>query len=191
MTAPPPWADPAVGKKLQIGGGAVLAVGVILLLIVGATTLFGGGSERGAGAVSPQTPATIDTSSSHSVLGCQEIRSPERSESSGQGDTDSPDGLIIAYEHAFFDARDARGMVSLSVPSPSVATEEQLAASIKEMPVDTPWCVSITPAAEPDSFDVSVRFVESDGTTVTTWNQTMTVVKNPEGQWNIVGVRGR
>ncbi|MBM4654206.1 hypothetical protein GS640_01435 [Rhodococcus hoagii] len=45
------------------------------------------------------------------------------------------------------------------------------------------------PAPERDNFDVSVRFVEADGETVTTWAQTMTVIKDAEGLWKIVGVR--
>ncbi|WP_336873501.1 hypothetical protein [Rhodococcus qingshengii] len=193
VTSPPPWSDPAARKKLQFAGAALLAVVLLVAVVVGITTMLGGGDNNvTAAGANPQTPSTIATSSSsNSLLNCQEIRSPERSESSGRGDTESADGVIIAYEYAFFVARDARAMVDLSVPSPTVATEDQLATSINAMPVDTPWCVNITPATDPDKFDVAVRFVEADGTTVTTWNQTMTVLKSAEGQWNIIAVQGR
>lgn len=192
VTSPPPWSDPAARKKLQFTGAALLAVVLLVAAVVGITTMLGDGDNNvTAAGANPQTPSTIATSSSNSLLNCQEIRSPERSESSGRGDTESADGVIIAYEYAFFVARDARAMVDLSVPSPTVATEDQLATSINAMPVDTPWCVNITPATDPDKFDVAVRFVEADGTTVTTWNQTMTVLKSAEGQWNIIAVQGR
>ncbi|MHD0294257.1 hypothetical protein [Rhodococcus qingshengii] len=192
VTSPPPWSDPAARKKLQFTGAALLAVVLLVAVVVGITTMLGGGDNNvTAAGANPQTPSTIATSSSNSLLNCQEIRSPESSESSGRGDTESADGVIIAYEYAFFVARDARAMVDLSVPSPTVATEDQLATSINAMPVDTPWCVNITPATDPDKFDVAVRFVEADGTTVTTWNQTMTVLKSAEGQWNIIAVQGR
>ena len=192
VTSPPPWSDPAARKKLQFTGAALLAVVLLVAVVVGITTMLGGGDNNvTAAGANPQTPSTIATSSSNSLLNCQELRSPESSESSGRGDTESADGVIIAYEYAFFVARDARAMVDLSVPSPTVATEDQLATSINAMPVDTPWCVNITPATDPDKFDVAVRFVEADGTTVTTWNQTMTVLKSAEGQWNIIAVQGR
>ncbi|WP_301851075.1 hypothetical protein [Rhodococcus pyridinivorans] len=79
----------------------------------------------------------------------------------------------------------------MSEPSPAVAAEEPLAASIAGLAVDTPWCVTITPSSENGVFDVAVRFVESDGSSITQWDQTMTVVENAEGEWKIVAVQGR
>ncbi|MBM4574865.1 hypothetical protein GS896_27795 [Rhodococcus hoagii] len=191
--APPSWSDPDVRRKLKIGGSAAAAVLGVALVIAGATAVLGGGSgePEAAPAASGTTPvpSSTETASAPSVLECQEIRTPERSESSGAGDTNSPDGLIIAYENAFFAARDARAMAAMSIPGPAVASEEQLAKSITSLPTGTPWCVSIAPAPERDNFDVSVRFVEADGETVTTWAQTMTVIKDAEGLWKIVGVR--
>ncbi|ATI36373.1 hypothetical protein CPI83_29675 (plasmid) [Rhodococcus sp. H-CA8f] len=198
VAMPSRWSDPEVQKKLRIGGAGIAAVALVVGLAFGVVSIFSGDSDKpGAdggspvGALSPQTPGTIDTSSSSSILGCKEIRSAEQSESSGTGDTESAEGAIFAYEHAFFNARDARQMAELSIPSPSVATEEQLANSILSMPVDTPWCVNITPTGEADKFAVAVRFVEADGATVTTWSQTMTVPKTPEGQWKITAVQAQ
>ena len=193
--APPPWSDPETRRKAKtalVAAGAIVGVG---LIIFGVTAVVGGGdgSQDSAQDRSSdvQAPATIDTSAEGSLLACQEVSTPELTESSGEGDLTSPSGLIVAYEHAFFTGRDAARMVSMSVPSPTVATEEQLAASIKNLPVDSPWCVSVVPAAEPDNFDVAVRFVEADGITVTTWNQTMTVTKSDGDAWKIVSVQGR
>ena len=197
---PPRWSDPDLQKKLRNGGIALAVTAVAVGLIFGATSLFGGdssapvmnaGGSGGGGGVSPQVASTIETTITNSILGCQETRTAERSQSSGPGDTDSAEGTIIAYEYAFFGARDARRMTELSAPSASVATEDQLAVSIASMPVDTPWCVDVAPTGEPDKFDVAVRFIEADGTTVTTWSQFMTVPKNPENQYKISAVQAR
>lgn len=191
---PTPWSDPELRRKARTALVAVGAIAGVGLIIFGATAVFGSGDRQDAAqhrSSDAQAPATIDTSANGSLLECQEVRTPELTESSGDGDQISPEGLIIAYEHAFFTDRDAARMVSMSVPSPTVATEEQLASSIKNMPIDSPWCVSITPAAGPDNFDVAVRFIEADGVTVTTWNQTMTVAKTDGDAWKIVSVQGR
>lgn len=192
---PLPRSNPDTRRKVKIALGVVGAIAGVSLVIFGATTLLSGDTEIQGSTQhhnSPaQAPSTIDTSAAGSVLSCQETSSEDRTESSGMGDLSRPEGLIVAYEHAFFAGRDAARMVSMSVPSAAVATEEQLAASIKNLPVDSPWCVTITPVSEVDNFDVAVRFVEADGVTVTTWNQTMTVTQDNDGAWKIVSVRGR
>ncbi|NKS74620.1 hypothetical protein GS531_22880, partial [Rhodococcus hoagii] len=71
--------------------------------IVGVTTLFGGGPMRRMRAPRAATHRRQSrTSSGSSVLACQETSSSERTQSSGEGDTNTTEGLIVAYEHAFF-----------------------------------------------------------------------------------------
>lgn len=198
---PPPWSTPGTHRRTKLALGTAGAIVVVGLVVLGATNLVGesngqtttSGDSRGAvqhTSSETRTPSTISTSTHDPVLTCREVSTTERTESSGEGDPSRPEGLIVAYEHAFFAARDAARMVSMSIPSATVATEEQLASSIKNLAVDSPWCVSISPTDESDTFDVAVRFVESDGETVTTWNQMMTVARDSDAAWKIVSVRG-
>ena len=178
----------------MIALGSVSAVAGISLAVFGGTALLGGDEEQfdppRHDNAPTHAPATIDTSAGGAALPCQEISTEIETESSSAGDSSRPEGLIVAYEHAFFADRDAAQMAAMSIPSPAVATEEQLASSIENLAVDTPWCVNIIPAAEQNSFDVAVRFIEGDGLTVTTWRQNMTVMKDSDGAWKIVAVRG-
>lgn len=185
---------PGIRRVATIALGTVGVITVAGLTVAGGAVLLDNENDRSAPAQQISSPvlapATIDTSADASILSCREISTGERTESAGPGDPSSPEGLIVAYEHAFFTARDAAQMAAMSIPSPTVAAEEQLAAAIADLPVDTPWCVSIAPAAEVNNFDVAVRFVEADGLTVTTWRQTMTVMTDAVGAWKIVAVRG-
>ncbi|TQC45167.1 hypothetical protein EEB14_33380 [Rhodococcus sp. WS4] len=190
------WADPQKrNKALKLCGIAVGAV-VVVGAVVGLGSKIGDSnapSVPGVTIVSQTSVQAREADSSdtphNSILQCQESNVDGRVESSSEGDTSSPAGFIVAYEHVFFVKRDARAMVDMTIPSKDVAGEEPLARSISQMAPDTPWCVTVTPAGGRDEFTTQVRFVEPDGVTVTTWNQLMALTKNDEGQWGIRAVR--
>ncbi|MFT7022396.1 MAG: hypothetical protein ACJA07_001480 [Rhodococcus sp. (in: high G+C Gram-positive bacteria)] len=136
-------------------------------------------------------PMAMGTNSDGAGLPCEEIRTPQRTQSSGAGDTDSAVGLIIAYEHAFFDRRDPSAMVAMTSPGPDVASADALAAGIATVDPNTPWCVTVTPEGTPDVYRAEIRFLAADSE-VAQWNQTMTVVRRDAadaGSWTITAVR--
>ncbi|WP_331761203.1 hypothetical protein OG225_42805 (plasmid) [Nocardia sp. NBC_01377] len=60
------------------------------------------------------------------------------------GDRATGQGVIAAYEHAFFVARDPRAALDVTDRGPGLPAEPQLAQGIAAVPVGAPWCVSIT-----------------------------------------------
>ncbi|MGF6881773.1 hypothetical protein ABH933_001284 [Nocardia sp. GP40] len=62
----------------------------------------------------------------------------------GAGDRSTGPGVIAAYEHAYFDARDPKAALDLTNRGPGIPAEPQLAQGISATPPRVPWCVSIT-----------------------------------------------
>lgn len=83
-------------------------------------------------------------------------------------------GVIAAYEHAFFVARDPRAALDVTDRGPRLPAEPQLAQGIAEVPVDAPWCVSITDVGG-GVFDTAVRYLPGAGRPPVLWLLTITV----------------
>ncbi|MFI6217036.1 hypothetical protein ACIBCD_33980 [Nocardia brasiliensis] len=83
--------------------------------------------------------------------------------SDGAGDTRSPAGVIVAFEHAYYVRRDAGAALAL-VAVEAGLVGGALAAGIASIPAGTTHCVALTPLA--DSTAVEVHLVERhpDGT---------------------------
>lgn len=65
----------------------------------------------------------------------------------GTGDTRSVPGVIAAFEHAYYQRRDAEAALRLVAPEAGLAADS-LAAGIASIPAGTTHCVAITPIAE-------------------------------------------
>lgn len=207
----PRWARPAwlrmpsprwrpSGRAVWIGVAAV----AVIALGVGVTMLAVGGGDGGqpsgatqaaggaAGGDSSSSMAQVSQASGETgVLACPEITRPDLRQSRGSGDRTSAQGLIIAYEHAFFVRRDPAAMVAMTTPGPQVVGEQALAKGLAQIPVGTEWCVAIGASVKPNVYPVTIRFVQSDGRTVGTWTQEMTVVKQSptaSNSWTITAV---
>ncbi|WP_433574916.1 hypothetical protein [Nocardia brasiliensis] len=83
--------------------------------------------------------------------------------SDGAGDTRSPAGVIVAFEHAYYVRRDAGAALAL-VAAEAGLVGDALAAGIASIPAGTTHCVAVTPLT--DSTAVEVHLVERhpDGT---------------------------
>lgn len=185
----------ALLKRAGIAAGALASVAVIVGIVVVGSKLGGSPDIEVAADTTSTTPAprpiqaAADTPALHPLLPCEEIQSDSHTQTSGHGNLDTPIGVIVAYEHAYFVERDASTMVDLTIPSKDVAAFGPLDESLKRIPLNTPWCVSVKPTDTRDVFAVDVRFLESDSS-ITNWPQQMTLARNDEGQWKIAKVSG-
>ncbi|MBF6125555.1 hypothetical protein [Nocardia brasiliensis] len=104
----------------------------------------------------PQSSATV--ANAHACTGLSGA-----TVSDGAGDTRSPAGVIVAFEHAYYVRRDAGAALAL-VAAEAGLIAEALAAGIASIPAGTAHCVALTPLA--DSTAVEVHLVERhpDGT---------------------------
>lgn len=183
----------ALSKHRKLGMIAVAVALVLAVVLIAAQNWTGSDAEtRTDVTVTDEAdPMAMGISSDGAALPCEEIRTPQRTQSRGTGDTGSAEGFIIAYEHAFFDRRDPSAMVSMTSPGPDVASADALAAGIAGVDPNTPWCVTVTPEGTPDVYRAEIRFLAADSE-VAQWNQTMTVVRRDAadaGSWTITAVR--
>lgn len=186
-------ASRTLSQHRKLGMIAVAAALVLAVVLIAAQNWTGSGTETRADVTvtDEADPMVMETSSDGAALPCEEIRTPQRTQSSGTGDTDTAEGLIVAYEHAFFDRRDPSAMVAMTSPGPDVASADALASGIAAVDPNTPWCVTVTPEGTPDVYRAEIRFLAADSE-VAQWNQTMTVVRRDAadaGSWTITAVR--
>ncbi|WP_280301191.1 hypothetical protein [Nocardia abscessus] len=102
------------------------------------------------------------------------------------GDRASGPGVIAAYEHAFFVARDARVALDVTDRGPGLPGEAQLAQGIAAVPVGAPWCVSITDVGG-GVFETAVRYLPGTGQEPVLWLLNITVAEN-SGVYTIVRI---
>ena len=178
-------------RMLGAGLGAIAVVALIAGGVYGLTRLGGGDGGGGEGG---QGQAVAAPASDRPLTGVDAVRACEPLDadivqSNGVGDRMSAQGLIIAYEHAFFVERDPVAMAQMTTPGRAVAGEEALAAGLEQIPVGTPWCVTIKSSDQPSIYQVSIRYV--DGDDVVQWKQRMTVIKRNADiadSWTITAV---
>lgn len=176
-------------------GIIVLAAALVVAVVLLVAQNWGGPdadaeTRTGATVTGETDPMSMGTSDGE-ALPCEEIRTPQRTQSRGDGDTASAEGMIVAYEHAFFDRRDVAAMVAMTSPGPDVASADALAAGIASVDPNTSWCVTVTPEGAPDVYRAEIRFLTGDSDVVQ-WNQTMTVVRRDAADpqsWTITAVR--
>ncbi|MFE9324176.1 hypothetical protein ACIHDR_11625 [Nocardia sp. NPDC052278] len=77
------------------------------------------------------------------------------------GDTHSPAGVIVAFEHAYYSQRSAEAALRLVAPEAGLAPDA-LAAGIASVPVGTTHCVAITLIAD-GAAEVHVVELHPDG----------------------------
>ncbi|MBU3063111.1 hypothetical protein KO481_16445 [Nocardia sp. NEAU-G5] len=92
----------------------------------------------------------------------------------GAGDRGSGPGVIAAYEHAYFDARDPKAALDLTDRGPGLPAEPQLAQGISSTPPQVPWCVSITDHGG-GVYETAVRYLPAAGQPPVLWLLDITV----------------
>lgn len=152
-------APPADGKRRRDWVLPAAMVGVLVVLVGGAglvlaSQLSGGGDEatditadlaeiEGKSDAAPASAATTPTGQA-SAFECSESKSSGTVTGSGEGDTESVAGVVLAFEHAYYDERDAEEALSLTSDDSALVNEEALQKGIDSVPSDTEHCVSIT-----------------------------------------------
>lgn len=194
-TAPPPLAAPSAAagggsgppslwpsKKLAIG----IAAGAVAVVIMG-------GAIRG-NAISDDEPATTSigvttTESDDDTLPILDL--PEKTTTTAapaevddecradRGDQNSGKGVIAAWNHAYYVARNAAAARALATPNSSVVPADQLQPFIDGVPVGTNYCVR-TKALSDDVYLVDLSEMRPEG--VQRITQTVTT-KKIDGKW--------
>ncbi|MGW4368089.1 hypothetical protein ACWEKT_20840 [Nocardia takedensis] len=144
-TPGPPQRREVGGKSWQRRAG-ITAATVLVAAAVFAVTLTRWGSaepdhttERSVGVATPlastSAPAAACTGLSGAVV------------TDTAGDPHSMAGVIAAFEHAYYQRRDAEAALRLVAPEAGLVPEA-LAAGIASIPTGSTHCVAITPVAE-------------------------------------------
>ncbi|WP_336794277.1 hypothetical protein [Gordonia malaquae] len=180
--------DRVMWRRIGIG---VVAVAAVVAVVVGLWALARGGGQEEQAAAEPGGGA-VEVGSSPvddgGPLACPAINSEGRMQGATAGDRSSSKGLIMAYEHAFFQLRDPAAMVSMTRPGPYVASAAALKSGLDSIPRDAVWCVSIAPTGSTGVYDVTIRHLDAAGEVVS-WRQEMTV--EGTGPFYITAVRGK
>ncbi|MFF0546845.1 hypothetical protein ACFYTF_28815 [Nocardia thailandica] len=148
----------------HLGGAAVLGIvgaGVVLVLTVLAVNVFmAGGDEPAPAAAGPAgaavSPSMVSATSSarfapapppaYATADCQTVRTPSLTAGAVDGDTSSPQNVVLGFEFAYYVRRDAAKARSYATADAHFGTEASLAAGIEATPAATRYCVYVTPA---------------------------------------------
>lgn len=153
---PPPPSQRKSKRPILIGAvGAVAAVVIGVLVIAIASRPGGLGSDNTADAAGPTTTAAADNF-------CVESTDGDTITSNGPGDQSSGPNVILAFEHAYYVARDGEQAYALAAPDTLAVDAKDIQDGIDQAPVDTDYCATITERA-PGQFklDLAVRMSAS------------------------------
>lgn len=163
--------------RRRIVGVALLAGVIGSALAVVAVT---GGHQDGRAPAHPYAIATPAASATTTPAGPPPFCSPGNVGgtivTNTAGDRASGPGVIAAYEHAFFAARDPRAALDVTDRGPGLPAEPQLAQGIAAVPVGAPWCVSITDLGG-GLYETAVRHLPGQGQPPVLWLLTITVAE--------------
>lgn len=125
------------------------------------------------------------------VSRCVESNSPTRLVTSSPGDTHTAPGVIAAFEHAYFTTRDPKAAAALVGPGMGVTeagVRRVIDTSFPPGNTPVPYCATITPWSQPDTWAVSADWVDPRTSKVTNWSAVY-VVQPVNGQMRIVAAR--
>lgn len=175
--------------------GLVLAIAIAAAAGGGAITALAGGGTSTTGstgrpyAVITSTfpaPAAVLSTSSGPPPFCSPTRIGATTVTNAAGDRSSGPGVIAAYEHRFFVARDPRAALDVTDRGTGVPAETQLAQGIADIPVGAPWCVAITPLGG-EVYETTVRYLPALGAQPVVWLLHLTVT-NIGGVYTITNI---
>ncbi len=166
--------------------------GLALVVFVGVLTLSGGGGDDRADNITipPQTPLSTMPSVA-SPVACTETNTPTQLVTAKPGDTQTAPGLIAAFEHAYFTERDPIAAAEHLAPEMRVTAGAIRGVMDANFPPDdspVPYCATVTPWNDPNTWAVTVDWVDERTSEVHTWNAVYEV-KAVEGQLRITSER--
>jgi hypothetical protein len=173
---------------------AFLIVGTIAVL-----SLTGGGDEQPADtnpnaiATAPVAPSTdpAATSAVASPATCPETNTDTRLVTASPGDIHTPPGVVAAFEHAYFTERDPIAAAEHLAPSMRTTAAAIRGVMDNNFPPGTapvPYCATITPWNDPDTWAVSVDWTDERTDDVKTWTA-IYEIKTVDGRLRITAQR--
>lgn len=188
------WAesvDPGERRRRPAWAVPVLLVVVLVVLVAGvgvlvATQMSGGTDERTdlaaeldkieaeSAALAEPPKAAVPASA---AFECKESDSGDTVTGDGAGDSKSVDGVVLAFEHAYYNERDAKKALSLTSKDSPMVDAKALQEGIDSVPRGTEYCVSITtdgdearvqitearPSAAPETFTQTISTSRDGG----------------------------
>lgn len=147
---PLPDGDRPHRRSRALGAKSVFAgsVALVLLALAGAalflSSLLGGSDTSTAAPLTvPSTSAATSTSVSATRSKCEETSSPTVTTGDGAGDTKSVAGVVLAFQHAYYVARDTKKIEPLLAQDTTIADLEALQAGIDSVERATTHCLRI------------------------------------------------
>ncbi len=161
--------------RIGVFVGAACAVAAIAAGAVLVVTSGGDVAAPGPTLVPATAPQTSSTAVPTQAAWCQEMTSATRIVGAGAGDLNTPTGVILYQQYAFYVLRSADAVRSVLAPDAVAAPVEKTKQAIDQTPAGTEHCVTITPRG-PDTFGVQVTERYPDGKQAG-WEQTETTVQ--------------
>ncbi|MEV0773632.1 hypothetical protein [Nocardia salmonicida] len=173
-------------KKTKRGKGPL--IGVFVGGVVAAAAVAAGVVVLVSDPTAPEIPIPASTPSSVAIAtpppavdatlgggpGCAPTRQPTLVRGNGTGSTKSGPDVILAFQHAYYTTRSGVAARKMTTPDADVSAVEVIDAGIATIPVDTRYCITVTPTAQPDQFTVLIAEVRPDST-VRSYQQLVTV----------------
>ncbi|MFC4377204.1 hypothetical protein ACFO5K_24290 [Nocardia halotolerans] len=180
--------------------GVVGALVFVVVLGLAATIFLGPGDDAGAeqAAVSGAV-TTVPTSSvtpplpAHGLPGCEEFRTASITISAEHGDTATPQGAILGFEHSYFVDRDATKARTFVTDDAHVGSESALATGIATLPPEVKYCVHITrgDSTDPSVWHVTIHQQWPGDTGIEKIHQTMRTAEVADGRYRITSIDHR
>ena len=157
--------DERFDEKRGLSKGAAALTGVVgaavLVTLIGlAATTFGSEDTTatstptvvaGSAATATATPTVVVPPLPEWALsGCEDFRSASVTIGAEQGDTATPQGAILGFEHSYFVARDAAKVRSFTTDDAHVGDQSALAEGIANLVPEVKYCVHILRADSTD-----------------------------------------
>lgn len=173
--------------RVLIGGAAAIAAITLVGVVIGVASRSGGSTDSAhpykivttepAASGASTAPATTNAPPAF----CTPGRVGGALVSNTGGDRATGEGAIAEYEFRYFGRRDPNAVMDLTDNGPGVPAAAQVADGIAQIPADAAWCVSITPAGQPDRFETSVRYQPKGASAPVSWLMVITVAPGDGG----------
>lgn len=169
---------------------------VVLIVIVGSLTAFligiGGEDEQDqslaetVAGLAPEPEEQSEPTGTNPVAACKETTSADVVTGNGKGDRDSGPGVILAFEHAYYVARDAKKMIALTSKDSRIRNAEALQEGIDSNSENLTHCVRIEETEDDAVWQVEITQTTEDADPETITQRITTTEE--DGQWSVVKI---
>ena len=194
-------ASTGAGSSSRRTAVAVGVIGLALVAVIGTISAFllAGDQDEpepplaevvaAMSAADGEPPASASDGSSTAAdeaAACKDSTSADLVTGDGAGDRDSGPGVILAFEHAYYNERDAEKMIALTSKDSPIRDVDALQEGIDSNPRDLTHCVRVAATDEDDEWLVEITQTAT-GSEPETITQRITTTKE-DGQWSVVKI---